>query len=67
MSDEYVFAPSLDKARAFAKVQGWRQAGRGGFVKADGTLVHFVCFEQQLRAISPRATVHIVASDLKVR
>ena len=58
MSDEYVFAKSLDKAARYAKARGWRNAGRGGFVKADGTVVHLICFEQQLRALAPDATVH---------
>ena len=58
MSDEYVFASSLDEAVAFAKAQGWRKAGRGGFIKPDGITVHFLCFEDQLQAIAPGMIVH---------
>ena len=48
MSTEYIFASTLDEASVFAKAQGWRKAGRSGFIKPDGTVIHFIYFEQLL-------------------
>ena len=60
MSTEYIFAATLDEAAVFAKAQGWRRAGRSGFIKPDGTIVHFIFFEQQLEALPTGAMVHRV-------
>jgi hypothetical protein len=58
MSAEYIFAATLDEAAVLAKAQGWRKAGRSGFIKPDGTVVHFIFFEQQIDALPTGAVVH---------
>ena len=60
---EYIFASTLDEAAVFAKAQGWRKAGRSGFIKPDGTVVHFIFFEGQLDALPTSAVVHRVTES----
>jgi hypothetical protein len=43
-----------------ARKRGWRPAGRAAWLKADGTTVLFVCFEEQLAALPAGVRVHVV-------
>ena len=52
---EYLFAASLAHPQA-----GWRPCGRAAWHKPDGTVVHFLCFEEQLAIVGPGATMHVV-------
>ena len=65
MSTEYIFASSLEEATIFANAHGWRRAGRSGFIKPDGTVVHFIFFEGQLDALPVGAVVHRVPGSKK--
>ena len=62
MSDvvEYLYAPGVDAAEAFARTKGWRPSGRAAWLKADGTTVYLIALEAQLAAIPASAKVHRV-------
>ena len=53
-----MFAASAFDASAFAKSQGWRPAGRSGWLTRDGALVLFLCFMEQLEAVTAGAIVY---------
>lgn len=57
---EYVYAASLTIAEDAARKSGWRPSGRAAWLKADGTTVHFICFEEQLTALPRASKVHRV-------
>jgi hypothetical protein len=54
---EYLFADSISLADRAARKQGWHPHGRTGWIKPDGSEVHFICFEEQIA---------LVASDVKI-
>ena len=58
MSTCFVYAASAAEAGAFAKRQGWRPAGRSGWETRDGALVLFLCFIEQLEAVTAGAIVY---------
>ena len=58
MSTCFVYAPSASDAGAFAKQQGWRPAGRAGWQTQDGMLVVFICFLDQLEAVTAGTIVY---------
>lgn len=58
MSMCFVYAASASDAGAFAKQQGWRPAGRSGWETRDGVLVLFICFLEQLEAVTAGAIVY---------
>ena len=58
MSTCFVYAASAAEADAFAKRQGWRPAGRSGWERRDGALVLFLCFMEQLEAVTAGAIVY---------
>jgi hypothetical protein len=37
---EYLFAPDIALAKAFARKQGWREYGRAAWQKRDGCVVY---------------------------
>ena len=41
-----------------ARKRGWRPSGRAAWLKSDGTMVCFICFEEQLAAVPAGARVH---------
>jgi len=47
-SVEYLFAAAVAIADEAAREQGWRPCGRTEWHKPDGTIVYFICFEEQL-------------------
>ena len=53
-----MYAASATDAGAFAKRQGWRPAGRSGWETRDGILVPFICFLEQLEAVTAGAIVY---------
>ena len=53
-----MYAASAVDASAFAKRQGWRPAGRAGWQTRDGALVLFLCFLEQLEAVTAGAVVY---------
>lgn len=53
-----MYAASATDASAFAKRQGWRPAGRAGWQTRDGILVLFICFLDQLEAVTAGAIVY---------
>jgi hypothetical protein len=60
MRIEYLFAASVTIADQAARKQGWRPSGRAAWQKCDGTIVYFICFEEQLAAVPAGVTVHRV-------
>jgi hypothetical protein len=44
-----------------ARKKGWRSAGRATWLKADGTTVCFICFEEQLAAVPAGVKIHRAA------
>ena len=54
----FVYATSAAAAGAFAKCQGWRPAGRSGWETREGVLVLFLCFLEQLEAVTAGAIVY---------
>jgi hypothetical protein len=52
---EYLFAAAVSIADQAARRQGWRPSGRAEWHKPDGTVVYFLCLEEQLVIIPPRA------------
>jgi hypothetical protein len=58
MSSEFLFAASLTIANEAARKRGWRPFGRATWLKADGTTVQLVCFEEQLTALPAGAVAH---------
>jgi len=57
---EYLFATSITVADQAARKKGWRSCGRTTWLKADGTVVCFIGFEEQLAAFPAGAKVHRV-------
>ena len=57
---EYLFAPHIDLADAFARRQGWRSYGRAQWQKRDGTVVYFLSLLVQLEIVSAGETVHVI-------
>ena len=55
---EYLFAVSLTVADQTARKKVWRPSGRAAWLKADGTMVCFICFEEQLAAVPDGVKVH---------
>jgi hypothetical protein len=55
---EYLFAASISIAVQAARKRGWRPSGRAAWLKTDGTMVCFICFEEQLAAVPAGAKVH---------
>jgi hypothetical protein len=58
MRIEYLFAVSVTIADQAARKKGWRPASRAAWLKADGTTVCFICFEEQLAAVPVGVKVH---------
>jgi hypothetical protein len=52
-----VYAASAVDASAFAERQGWRPAGHAGWQTKDGMTVLFLCFIEQLEAVTAGAVV----------
>jgi hypothetical protein len=55
---EYLFAASFYVADQAARERGWHPSGRTTWLKADGTMVCFICLEEQLAEVPAGATVH---------
>jgi hypothetical protein len=47
-SVEYLFAAAIGEADQAARSQGWLSRGRVGWQKPDGTVIHFICFVEQI-------------------
>jgi hypothetical protein len=62
MRIEYLFAVSITIADQAARKKGWRPSGRAAWLKADGTMVCFICFEEQLEIVGAGQTVHVVGN-----
>jgi len=60
MRIEYLFAASVTIADKAARRQRWRPTGRTAWLKADGTIVCFICLAEQLAVVPDGATVHVV-------
>lgn len=58
MSIEYLFASSITLADQTARKRGWRPRGRAAWLKGDGTVVCFICFEEQLAGLPAGVKVH---------
>ncbi len=59
-SVEYLFAAAVAEADQAARKQGWLPRGRAGWQKPDGTVIHFICFVEQIAIVPKDATVHLV-------
>ena len=57
---EYLFAASFYIADQAARERGWLPSGRSTWQKADGTMVCFICLDEQLEAVPAGVTVHRV-------
>jgi hypothetical protein len=57
---EYLYAASFYIADRAARERGWRPSGRAAWLKADGTMVCFICLDEQLAAVPDGVTVHRV-------
>ena len=57
---EYLFAPHIEQADAFACKQGWRSYGRVQWQKVDGTVVYFLSLPVQLEIVSRGEIVHVI-------
>ena len=60
---EYLFAAAIAIADQAARKQGRRPCGRAAWHKPDGTVVHFLCFEEQFAVVGAGATVHVVGKS----
>ena len=60
---EYLFAVSLAVADQAARKKGWRPASRASWLKADGTTVLFIPFEEQLATLPTGARVHVAGRN----
>ena len=58
MSMCFVYAASATDAGAFAKRHGWRPAGRSAWQTRDGVQILFLCFLEQLEAVTAGAIVY---------
>jgi hypothetical protein len=58
---EFLYAPRIDTAEAFARTEGWRPSGRAAWLKADGTTVYFISLDVQLAAVPAGTKIHRVA------
>jgi hypothetical protein len=65
MRVEYLFATALTVADQAARKQGWRPSSRAAWLKADGTMVCFICFADQLAAVPAGVAVHRVSRGRK--
>ena len=63
-SSEYLFAAGIGVANEAARKQGWLPRGRTGWQKPDGTVVHFICFIEQMAIVPKAATVYLVGEAL---
>jgi hypothetical protein len=61
---EYLFAVAIGDADLAARRQGWQPRGRAGWQKPDGTVVHFICFIEQMAIVPKAATVYLVGEAL---
>jgi hypothetical protein len=59
-SVEYLFAADIRMADRAARGQGWHPYGRTGWIKPDGNVVHFICFEEQLSVVGTDVTIYFV-------
>jgi predicted amidohydrolase len=59
---EYLFATNLHIADRAARKRGWHAHGRSGWIKPDGNEVHFICFPEQVAAISRDTMIYVVGS-----
>jgi hypothetical protein len=57
---EYLFAAALTIADQAARRQGWQPRDRAEWHKPDGTVVYFLCLEEQLAITPAGATVHVI-------
>ena len=53
-----MYAASAADAGTFAKRQGWRPAGRAAWQTRDGIQIFFLCFVEQLEAVTAGAVVY---------
>ena len=60
VSVEYLYAAAIGVADDAARGQGWLPRGRVGWQKPDGTVVHFICFIEQIAIVPKDETVHFV-------
>jgi hypothetical protein len=61
-SIEYLFAPHVDIADAFASAEGWRSYGRAQWQRRGGTVVYFLSLVEQLEIVSPGEIVHVIGT-----
>jgi hypothetical protein len=47
----------------FTKAQRWRDCGRAIWQKPDGTLVHYLHFPEQIRALPKGSTLHVMGFE----
>ena len=47
----FIIAKTPEDAFTFARRQGWRPAGRGGWQMNDGTTVHYIHLLEQIQAV----------------
>jgi hypothetical protein len=59
-SVEYLFAASFYEADRAARKKGWHPCARSAWLKADGTMVCFICLQEQLAAVPAGTKVHRV-------
>jgi hypothetical protein len=59
---EYLFAASFYVADQAARERGWHPSGRTTWLKADGTVVCFICLDEQLAAVPAGTKIHRVAN-----
>jgi hypothetical protein len=58
MTVEYLYAAYFYEADKAARKRGWRSGGRAAWLKSDGTMVCFICLEEQLAAVPAGVEVH---------
>jgi hypothetical protein len=55
-----LFADTIAIGDRAARKQGWRPRGRAEWHKPDGTIVYFICLDEQLAIVQAGDTVYVV-------
>jgi hypothetical protein len=57
---EYLFGANFYLADRTARQQEWQSHGRAAWLKPDGTIVYFICLEEQLAAVPTNVIIHVI-------
>jgi hypothetical protein len=60
---EYLFGANFYLADRIAREQEWQSHGRSAWLKPDGTIIYFICLEEQLAAVPADVTIHVIGES----